>query len=351
MIMNEVNEFLGKFSEQAGQPVVLNRTFQMAVLNTLWEILAGERYEQDDPRLWAVFDKNRELAERLGGSVFIVILPKLAKMFPKVSGWADLLEMVSDVKSITLGHVNHHKKTLPEDGVPRDFIDVYLKEIEATKDPQSSFYKENGIRSLAAVVGDLFSAGFETVTLTLSWAVLYLVKFPEVQKKLQEELDQVVGRNRHPALADRPLLPYVEATITETLRYSTIVPFNIIHTATQDAKIRGYDVPKGTWIVSTNHRVHFDEQYFPNPKKFDPSRFISADGKFQKPDALMAFGFGKRVCLGETLARDEVFLFLTNMFHRYNIRVADENPDPTLEPTIAFLRAPQDYKVVMTERS
>jgi cytochrome P450 len=351
LIMNEVNEFLGKLSKQVGQPIVLNRTFQMAVLNTLWEIMAGERYEQDDPRLWAVFKKNKELSEQLGRNMAILFMPKLAKMLPSITGWNQLISLVHDMRGITLGHVDHHKKSFPENGVPRDFIDAYLKEIEATKDPQSSFYKENGIRSLSAVIGDLFAAGFETVTSTISWGVLYLVTFTEVQKKLQEELDRVVGRNRHPALADRQSLPFVEGTITETLRYSSIVPFNVFHTATQDAKLRGYDVPKGTWIISTNHRVHFDERYFPNPTKFDPSRFISKDGKFQKPDSLMAFGFGKRVCLGETLARDEVFLFLTNLFHRYNIRMADENPNPTFDPVPGFLLNPQDYKVVMTERT
>jgi cytochrome P450 len=181
--------------------------------------------------------------------------------------------------------------------------------------------------------------------------VLYFTKFPEGQKKFQEELDRIVGRNRYPALADRPLLPYVEAAVAETLRYSSLLPFNAFHTALQDAKIRGYDVPKGTWIISTLHRVHFDERYFPNPTQFQPERFLSKDGKFQKSDALMAFGYGKRVCLGETLARDEIFLFLTNLFHRFSIRVADENPNPTLEPNFGFKLSPRDFKVVMAERN
>jgi cytochrome P450 len=93
------------------------------------------------------------------------------------------------------------------------------------------------------------------------------------------------------------------------------------------------------------------KKHFPNPKKFDPSRFISADGKFQKPEALMAFGFGKRACPGETLARDQIFLYLTNIFHRYNVRLADENPNPGLEPLSGFILPPPDFKVVMTARS
>ncbi|CAG7721227.1 unnamed protein product [Allacma fusca] len=185
--------------------------------------MAGVRYEQDDPRLWSVFNKNKELSEKLAGNITIVFVPRLAKLIPKLSGWGELMDLVKDMRSITLGHVDQHKKSFPENGVPRDFMDAYIKEIEATTDPDSSFYKDNGIRSLAAVVGDLFAAGFETVTLTLSWAVLYLSTFQEVQKKLQEELDSVVGRNRYPTLADRPLLPYVVDQSCQALLYGTHV--------------------------------------------------------------------------------------------------------------------------------
>ncbi|CAG7716833.1 unnamed protein product [Allacma fusca] len=170
--------------------------------------MAGVRYEQDDPRLWAIFNKKQELVDKSGRNVALYLIPYLAKSFPSLSGWNDILRLVKEMRSVTSGHVKYHEKTLPADGASRDFIDAYLYEIRATTDPNSSFFKENGIRSLLAVMGDLFNAGFETVTLTLSWALLYLVRFPEVQKKLQKELDTVVGRNRHPALADRPSLPY-----------------------------------------------------------------------------------------------------------------------------------------------
>jgi cytochrome P450 len=235
----------------------------MSILNVLWLILAGERYEQDDPRLWSVFHQNKKFSEALGRNFAVFFMPKLAKMFPDFTGWNELTKLADGMKAITMGHVERHRKTFPEGGVPRDFIDAYLKEIDATTDPQSSFYKENGLRSLSAVVGELFLMGFDTVTMQLSWAILYLVTFPEVQKKVQEELDAVVGRDRATSLADRPLLPYVEATIAETLRYSSVVSFGPFHAAAQDTKILGYDVPKGTLITSTPYRLHFDEKTLP----------------------------------------------------------------------------------------
>ncbi|CAG7822225.1 unnamed protein product [Allacma fusca] len=309
------------------------------------------RYEQDDPRLWSIFIKNKELSELITRNPFLLFAPNIAKLFPKWSGWNQFLDLAVSMKTIVRGHVEDHRRNTPEDGVPRDFIDAYLKEIESTDDGSSSFYKDAGVQNLTAVIGDLFGAGFETVTLTVSWATLYLVRFQEIQKRFQAELDNVVGRNRFPALADRPLLPFVEATIAESMRLGTIVPLGLFHVADQDAKIRGFDVPKGTWLLCPLYGFHYDEKYFPNPEEFKPERFLSPDGKkFQKHEALVPFAFGKRACLGETLARDEVFLFLTNMFHRYSFIPAPENPKPSLEPTGGFTLAPQDYKVIVTER-
>jgi cytochrome P450 len=352
MIMNEVNEFLKTFSNQQGVPFVINRTFQAAVLNTLWEILAGVRFEQDDPRLWSVFRQNKELSEILNRNPVMLLLPKLAKLVPGWSGWNKAYEVAASMKSIVQEHIKSHRDAPPDDGVPHDFIDAYLKEVDSTTDVHSSFHGETGIHNLGAVIGDLFGAGFETVTLTLSWATIYLVRHQEIQKKFQDELDSVVGRNRYPTLADRPLLPFVEATIAESMRCGTIVPLGLFHVAAEDTKIRAFDVPKGSWVIAPLYGFHFDENYFPSPNEFKPERFLSTDEKsFRKNEALVPFAFGKRACLGETLARDEVFLFLTNMFHRFCLKPAPENPTPSLEPTLGFGPAPRDYKVIVTERS
>ena len=93
----------------------------------------------------------------------------------------------------------------------RDFLDVYLKEIEESKDPD---FNEN---ALIATAMDLFSAGSETTATTLSWAVLYLILYPEVQEKMQKEIDQVLN-GKEPALEDKVNLPYTEACIMEIQR-------------------------------------------------------------------------------------------------------------------------------------
>ena len=83
-------------------------------------------------------------------------------------------------------------------------------EIQNTKDPNSSFYGEKGINNLAANLMDLFIAGSETTSTTLTWAILYMVRNPDVQDKVQKDLDTVLGKYKIPSLSDKPSLPYTD---------------------------------------------------------------------------------------------------------------------------------------------
>lgn len=86
---------------------------------------------------------------------------------------------------------------------------------------------------LKQILGDLFSAGMETIKSSLLWMIVFMLRNPEVKKRVQEELDAVVGRGRLPTVEDMPNLPYTETTILETLRMSNIVPLATTHSPTK----------------------------------------------------------------------------------------------------------------------
>jgi len=117
--------------------------------------------------------------------------------------------------------VKQHKETFDEEN-PRDFIDMYLKEIKSS--PDASFDDEQ----LLVSVFDLFSAGSETTATTLAWAVNYMITNPEVQTKVQQEIDDVLG-DRPPSLDDRGRLVFTEATIMEIQRLGSIAPMAVPH--------------------------------------------------------------------------------------------------------------------------
>merc|ERR1719290_57954 len=111
-------------------------------------------------------------------------------------------------------NIEKHQETL-DINEPRDYIDMVLIEIEKSKDSKSSFHGQLGLDNLKVSMFDLFLAGSETTSTTLTWAALYMVRYPEIQSKVQHELDTVVGINRLPNMEDKRNLPYVEAVIME----------------------------------------------------------------------------------------------------------------------------------------
>ena len=157
----------------------------------------------------------------------------------------------------------------------------------------------------------------------MSWLCIYLINRYEIQRKVHDELDKFIGSDRVVTVDDKNNLNYVNAVIAETQRYCNLIPFNLLHKTTREVEIHGYKIPKGTTITHQISTVLMDERYFKNPNVFDPERFIDEDGKFFSPPELMPFGIGKRACLGEGLARMELFLFAANIFNQLKLRSVD----------------------------
>jgi len=147
----------------------------------------------------------------------------------------------------------------------------------------------------------------------------------------------------------------MESLLTEILRCSSIVPPGVPHRALTDMKIRGYDVKKDTIIMANIYYIHYNEKIWGDPLNFRPERFLSPDGKdFKKHEAVIPFSVGRRQCLGESLARDTLFLFITNIFQRFTVAHADPSKVvkdlSKVETAEALTPCPAPYKVIFTDR-
>ena len=140
-------------------------------------------------------------------------------------------------------------------------------------------------------VGDLFVAGTETTASSIRWAMLFLLHHPDIQTRLREEINLVIGEGRFPSLDDRKSLHYVEAFLAEVLRRGNIVPF-AQHSNDNDTTINGFFIKAGSCLASNFDSVLMDPELFPEPDRFDPSRFLDSDGKFVGNEKLIPFGIG-----------------------------------------------------------
>ncbi|KAG0699338.1 Cytochrome P450 2L1 [Chionoecetes opilio] len=170
---------------------------------------------------------------------------------------------------------------------------------------------------LAFLLIDLFFAGSETTTSTLTWLLYYLATHPRVQDKLQAEIDLVLPEGQQATLDDKPRLPYTEAVFHETLRKSALLPIGLQHVAEKDTTVGGHFIPKGAVLNGAIFTIHHDTRYWDNPDEFLPERWLNDEGKFvTKKEGFLAFGIGKRQCLGESLARMELLVFTTTLLQR-----------------------------------
>ena len=146
-------------------------------------------------------------------------------------------------------------------------------------------------------------------------------------------------------------MPYTEAVVLETLRMSSLMPFGIPHTITKDISFHEYLIPKDSVILANIYDVHHSEKSWGDPEAFRPERFLTVDGKEinKNHPPVVAFSIGKRACLGETLARDNIFLFLTSLFQRFRILSDPANPSKPKMPGGLFRTAPT-FKVIFEDR-
>ncbi|XP_069316257.1 cytochrome P450 2C18-like isoform X2 [Eulemur rufifrons] len=214
--------------------------------------------------------------------------------------------------------------------------------MQEKQNPQSRFTIEN----LLCTIVDLFGAGIETTGTTLRYGLLILLKHPEVTAKVQEEIDRVVGRHRSPCMQDRSHMPYTDAVVHEIQRHIDLIPNSLPRAVTCDVKFRNYLIPRGTTVLTSLTSALHDDKVFPNPERFDPGHFLDECGNFKKSDYFIPFSIGKRICVGEGLARMELFLFLTTILQNFTLKSLVGPKDIDITPVISGMsHLPPSYQL------
>ncbi|XP_063796510.1 cytochrome P450 2D15 [Pseudophryne corroboree] len=343
-VTEEVHCMCSVFKSQKG--IAFDPCFHItkAVSNVICSIAFGDRFAYDDAKfqkLLKLFEAALKSESGLLGQVLNEI-----PLLMNISWLVDYVlrpeyEIIAFLKEMVL----EHKKSWNPNYI-RDFIDAYLLEMEKVTDPDSSFNETN----LLLTTYDLFAAGTETTSNTLRWALLYMLLYPDVQSKVHEEIDRVIGKERKPTMGDVLEMPYTNAVIHEIQRCGDIVPLALPHSTYRDMEIQGHFIPKGTTIITNLSSVLKDKQAWEKPLQFYPKHFLDENGKFVKREAFMPFSAGRRACLGEQLARMELFLFFTTLLQHFTFEIPNDQPRPREDPLYAFTLSPHPYDVCAVAR-
>uniref|UniRef100_UPI00398F625D cytochrome P450 1A1 isoform X2 n=1 Tax=Pristiophorus japonicus TaxID=55135 RepID=UPI00398F625D len=279
-----VQIFVEQMRSQGGFDPV--RYIVVSVANVICALCFGKCYSHDDQELLNIINVSDEFVKTAASGNPADFIPIL-RFFPKYSMDKFIAinqRFITFVKNIVI----EHYRTFDKDNI-RDITDSLIEHCQDKKVDENANIQISD-EKIVNIVNDLFGAGFDTITTALSWSVMYLVSYPDIQKRLHEEIDENIGKDRSPRISDKPLLPYTEAFIMETFRHSSFLPFTIPH-----------------WTL------------WKDPFAFCPDRFLSPDRKTINKvecEKVQMFGMGKRRCIGEAIGRTEVFLFFTTLIQQ-----------------------------------
>ncbi|KAL7991061.1 hypothetical protein Chor_014491 [Crotalus horridus] len=387
------------FKKTKGQPFDPSIPVINAVSNIISALSFGHQFAPEDESFQKLIQAI-EIIVKFTGSFFhamFVVFPRLMSYFPGPHKKA--LAAMELIVSFAKQEIEKHKESssLHE---PQDFIDHYLLQMEKSRnDPNSTYNEEN----LAQCIVDFFGAGTETTLATLMWALLLLTNHPDIQgernlgcgnkarlrsemdleppgvehlvmaanfgtpthieprswipigtksysenatlEKVQKEIEEAFSSSASISYQDRKKLPYTNAVIHEMQRLKYVLLVGIPRQSTKDVTMKGYHIPKSTMILPDLRSVLLDPEQWETPEEFNPNHFLDKDGKFMEREEFLPFGIGERICVGEQLARIEIFIFLTNLLRAFSFRLPEGVKELNEAPIVNVTMHPHPYKL------
>ncbi|XP_023995583.1 cytochrome P450 2D15-like [Salvelinus sp. IW2-2015] len=338
-ILEETDHVCTRLEENAGKSLDPVTLVHSAASNIICSVLFGHRYDYQDPVLSFIINSFKENAQIANGPWAAVydtfpLLRRLPLPFQRV------FDNYRALKKHTVEIVEQHKHTRAP-GEPRDVVDCYLDEMDK-RGPEGCVLEEE---RLVMLLLDLHFAGTDTSSNSILTALLYLATHTHIQAQCQTEIDGVLGGKERVSFEDRHRMPYVMATIHETQRLANIAPLGVFHATIRPTKLMGYDIPEGTLVITNLTSVLFESSQWERPNDFNPAHFLNDDGQFVKPEAFLVFSAGPRVCLGELLARMELFLILVTLLQRFRFLWPEDAGNPDLSPVFGGIQSPKPYRV------
>ncbi|XP_028631473.1 steroid 17-alpha-hydroxylase/17,20 lyase [Grammomys surdaster] len=352
IICQEANSLCDWMLTHNEESIDLSMPIFLSIINIICIICFNISYEKKDLKLTTIYTFTEGIVHALGHSNLVDTFPWLT-IFPNKT--LEMLKRYVKIRDETLAEIFENCKEKFNSESISSLTDIL---IQAKMNADNNNTREGqdpdmfSDKHILTTLGDIFGAGIETSASVLKWILAFLVHNPEVMKKIQKEIDQHIGFHRTPTFSDRTHLLMLEATIREVLRIRPVAPMLIPHKANIDTSIGEFTIPKDTHVTVNLWALHHDENEWDQPDRFMPERFLDPTGSYliTPTPSYLPFGAGPRSCIGEVLARQELFIFMGMLLQRFDFDVSDDRRLPCLtgDPRVVFLIDP--YKVKITVR-
>ncbi|XP_069842846.1 cytochrome P450 2A4-like [Dendropsophus ebraccatus] len=345
-IQEEAQCLVAEFKKTKETFVEPRHYISKATCNVLFTIMFGSRHEYEDKALLnviALIHTALSIASSRWGQLY-EMFPLVMRFIPGKHQKG--FNCMKEILQFTEKRVEINKKMLDKNN-PRNYVDAFLIKMEKENNPKSEFHLTNLVNSTLQI----FFAGVETTSTTLTYSLLLLMKYPDVLAKVHKEIDKVIGQERCPKIDDRYQMPFTDAVIHEIQRFIDLIPMGVPRKTTKDITYRGHAIPKNTNVFPMLTSVLKDPSCFPYPNEFNPKNFLDENGQFKKNDAFMPLAMGKRICLGEGLVRMELFVILITILQNFNLKAPAPPEDLDITPDISGLgNFPKLYKMAFIPR-
>ncbi|XP_019942382.1 cytochrome P450 1B1 isoform X2 [Paralichthys olivaceus] len=326
-VLCEFRELLQLFVDRTKQ----HRFFQpmtylvVSTANIMSALCFGQRYSYEDEEFRQVVGRNDQFTRTVGAGSIVDVMPWL-QYFPN-----PIKTLFDNFKKLNLefgvfirDKVLEHRKTIQSSTI-RDMTDAFIEALDQLGDKSAL---TGGKDYVTNTMADIFGASQDTLSTALQWIILILVKYPEMQLRIQQEVDKVVDRTRLPSIEDQLQLPYIMAFVYEVMRFTSFVPLTIPHSTITDTSIMGYTIPKNTVIFINQWSINHDPAMWSHPETFNPQRFLHQNGDLNKDltNSVLIFSQGKRRCIGEELSKMQLFLFTALIAHQCHITADPTRP-------------------------
>lgn len=347
IILDESRRLIDHFCSQRERPFDPKAETALAAGSVIYQILFGRQDNIREDESYCRMVKNiQDFIDFANAGNPVDIMPWTRFLFRnRLRRFLEINRTSFEVQST---QQKLHEETFDSAHI-RDVTDaLFQASKEITPEERSLGLTSDKVNS---VIGDFLGAGSDTVGTTLLWSFLHMATSPHVQARVHSEIDDHIGRSRWPTYEDRKSMPFVEATILEVLRFGTIAPLAIPHATTCDVQLNGYTIPKDTFVLVNLASTCSDPEVWGDPKAFRPDRFLS-NGSIDssKAEMVISFGVGRRRCIGEFIAKVELFMFFCSVMQHCSFHKAPGEVY-TYEANFGLTMKPKPFKVIVKSRA